>query len=63
MNPADEAYGEERLIAEVRAHGDGPAGALVERICSSVASFAGPAAQSDDITLTVLAWDPPVAVQ
>jgi sigma-B regulation protein RsbU (phosphoserine phosphatase) len=56
FNPADEAYGEERLIAEVKAHGDGPAAALVERICRSVTLFAGSAPQSDDITLTVLTW-------
>jgi len=56
FNPADEAYGEERLIAEVKAHGDGAAAALVERICRSVTVFAGSAPQSDDITLTVLTW-------
>jgi serine phosphatase RsbU (regulator of sigma subunit) len=54
FNPSDEAYGEQRLIAEVQAHGDGPADALVERICRSVTNFAGAAPQSDDITLTVL---------
>jgi phosphoserine phosphatase RsbU/P len=59
FNPADEAYGTERLIAEVLAHGDGTAAALVERICSSVTSFAGTAPQSDDITLTVLTWGAP----
>ena len=57
FNPADEAYGEARLIAEVRAHGDGPAESLIERICGSVTTFAGTAPQSDDITLTVLVWD------
>ena len=56
FNSADEAYGVERLIAEVKAHGDGAATALVERICRSVTSFAGAAPQSDDITLTVLTW-------
>jgi len=56
-NPADEAYGAERLIAEVQAHGDGAAAAIVERICQSVTAFVGSAAQFDDITLTVLAWD------
>jgi phosphoserine phosphatase RsbU/P len=56
-NSADEAYGAERLIAEVQACGDGQAAAIVERICHSVTNFAGSAAQSDDITLTVLAWD------
>jgi sigma-B regulation protein RsbU (phosphoserine phosphatase) len=59
FNSADEAYGTQRLIAEIEAHGDGAAAALVERICHSVAEFAGGAAQSDDITLTVLAWNPP----
>jgi sigma-B regulation protein RsbU (phosphoserine phosphatase) len=58
FSPAQEAYGEGRLIAEVQAHGDGAADALVERICGSVASFAGLAPQSDDITLTVLVWKP-----
>ena len=57
FSPADEAYGTERLIAEVKAHGDGSAAALVEHICRSVTVFAGTAPQSDDITLTVLAWD------
>jgi sigma-B regulation protein RsbU (phosphoserine phosphatase) len=62
FNPADEAYGEKRLIAEIRAHGDGPAAALVERICRSVTLFAGAAPQSDDITLTVLTWGAPGTV-
>jgi len=57
FNPADEAYGTERLIAEVEAHGGGPAAALVERIFHSVTTFAGTAPQSDDITLAVLGWD------
>jgi sigma-B regulation protein RsbU (phosphoserine phosphatase) len=61
FNHADEAYGAERLIAEVQAHGDGPAEALVERICRSVTVFSGTAPQSDDITLTVLSWHPPRA--
>jgi serine phosphatase RsbU (regulator of sigma subunit) len=56
FNPAEEAFGMERLIGEISAHGDGTASDLVDRICSSVANFAGVAAQSDDITLTVLAW-------
>jgi serine phosphatase RsbU (regulator of sigma subunit) len=54
---AQEAYGTERLIAEVKLHGDQSAAALVEHICRSVTEFAGAAPQSDDITLTVLAWD------
>jgi sigma-B regulation protein RsbU (phosphoserine phosphatase) len=57
FNPADESYGTERLIAEVQAHGGEPAMAMVEHICGSVTAFAKTAPQSDDITLTVLAWD------
>jgi len=56
FNPRNEAYGNERLVAELMAHGDGSATTLVERICDSVTSFTGEAPQSDDITLTVLAW-------
>lgn len=58
FNSAHEAYGAERLIAEVRAAGEGAAAALVERICRSVTTFSGGAPQADDITLTVLAWRP-----
>ena len=58
FNPADEAYGVERLTAEIQAHGKGPTADLVEKICGSVTSFAGAAPQSDDITLTVLTWSP-----
>ena len=58
FNPADEAYGVERLVAEIRAHRAGTTEALVDRICSSVTDFAGAAPQSDDITLTALKWGP-----
>jgi sigma-B regulation protein RsbU (phosphoserine phosphatase) len=57
FNPTDEPYGAERLVAEIQAHGAGPAAALVERLCKSVTAFAGAAPQSDDITLTVLNWN------
>lgn len=56
FNPAEEAYGEHRLVEEVKAHGDVAAATLVERICRSVTVFSGAAPQSDDITLTVLCW-------
>jgi len=59
FNPAEEAYGTQRLVDEVQVHGGGTPGALVERICQSVTSFAGAAPQSDDITLTVLSWSAP----
>ena len=55
-NPADEAYGAQRLVDEVRVHGGGTPTALAEHICQSVTNFAGNAPQADDITLTVLTW-------
>jgi serine phosphatase RsbU (regulator of sigma subunit) len=57
-NSTDEAYGAERLIAEIKAHGGEKPAETVERICQSIAAFAGPTAQFDDITLSVLAWEP-----
>jgi sigma-B regulation protein RsbU (phosphoserine phosphatase) len=59
FNSADEPDGMPRLIAEIEAHGNGAAAGLVERICHSVSDFAGTTAQSDDITLAVLAWHAP----
>jgi serine phosphatase RsbU (regulator of sigma subunit) len=59
FNPANELYGAHRLVDEVHVHGGGTPAALVERICQSVTTFAGPAPQSDDITLTVLTWGVP----
>jgi sigma-B regulation protein RsbU (phosphoserine phosphatase) len=56
-NSADEEYGARRLIAQIQAHGGAAAASLVEHICESVTAFAGTAAQSDDITLAVLAWN------
>jgi serine phosphatase RsbU (regulator of sigma subunit) len=59
FNPAEELYGAQRLVDEVRVHDSGTPAALVERICQSVTNFAGTAPQSDDITLTVLTWGAP----
>jgi phosphoserine phosphatase RsbU/P len=56
FNPDAELYGANRLVDEVHVHGGGTPQALVERLCQSVASFAGSTPQSDDITLTVLTW-------
>jgi len=65
FNAADEAYGMERLIDEIRVYGGGAAAELIERICRSVTVFAAAAPQSDDITLIVLSWDQlaPAALQ
>jgi serine phosphatase RsbU (regulator of sigma subunit) len=56
FNASEEPYGEQRLMSEIADHGDGTAGALVEKICRSVDTFSGSAPQSDDITLAVLVW-------
>lgn len=56
LNPAEEPYGTQRLVDEVRAHGSGTPAALLESICQSVTRFAGAAPQSDDIALTVVSW-------
>jgi phosphoserine phosphatase RsbU/P len=58
-NGAHEAYGEARLIAELEVHGGSAAAALVRRIGESVTRFTDGAAQSDDITVAVLAWGAP----
>jgi len=59
FNAANEPYGSERLIAQLRTNGALAAAPLIERICGSVEGFCGAAPQSDDITLTVIAWDSP----
>jgi sigma-B regulation protein RsbU (phosphoserine phosphatase) len=56
FNTANEAYGEQRLIAQIRAEDVRNPEALVEGICRGVEGFAADAAQSDDITLVVLDW-------
>lgn len=58
FNQSNEPYGEQRLVAEIKTHGNEAAAALVESICRSVTIFVGAAAQSDDITLAVLVWSP-----
>jgi phosphoserine phosphatase RsbU/P len=57
FNCANEGYGSERLIAHLRAHGDLSPAVVVEGLCDSVRGFRGAAAQADDITLAVVAWD------
>jgi phosphoserine phosphatase RsbU/P len=60
FNSVNEPYGSERLIAQLQADGElTPAPLLIERICESVRTFCGAVAQSDDITLTVLAFGVP----
>jgi sigma-B regulation protein RsbU (phosphoserine phosphatase) len=59
FNPADEAYGTQRLMQAMETHGKDSSNELIAHIRGSVASFAGAAPQSDDIALTVLTWNQP----
>jgi serine phosphatase RsbU (regulator of sigma subunit)/purine-cytosine permease-like protein len=58
FNPEWEEYGEGRMLEQVALFGNQNAKALVTAIFDSVISFAGTAPQSDDITITVLKWEP-----
>jgi serine phosphatase RsbU (regulator of sigma subunit) len=59
FNPADEAYGTQRLMEAMDTHSKDSPDELMAHIRGSVASFAGAAPQSDDIALTVLTWNQP----
>jgi len=54
MNPADEEWGEARLLAALRAAGEAPASALVERLFADADTFAAGADQHDDMTLVIV---------
>jgi len=54
MNHWQEEFGEERLIKAVQQHREQTATALSEKIIQTVKQHAGPAPQSDDITLVIL---------
>ena len=58
FNPKWEEHGEERMLEQVRMYGNGDAKSLVAAIFDSVIGFAETAPQSDDITITVLKWEP-----
>jgi serine phosphatase RsbU (regulator of sigma subunit) len=58
FNSEWEEHGEERMLNQVRLKGDGSAKNLITAIFDSVIGFAGIAPQSDDITITVLKWNP-----
>ncbi len=50
------AYGEEKLLSLIQAHGRASAQDMVECIFKDVAAFASGAAQSDDITIAAISW-------
>lgn len=54
MNPADEEWGEERLIACARNSDGLGARAVLDRLMSAALQFAGDAPQHDDMTLLVI---------
>jgi len=56
MNPAQELYGEARLLAQARALAGQEPKALCERLGEDVHAFAAGAEQSDDITMLVLSY-------
>ena len=54
MNPAEDEWGEDRMIAEAQAHADLNAAELLQRLFRSADAFAAGAPQHDDMTLVVL---------
>jgi serine phosphatase RsbU (regulator of sigma subunit) len=54
MNGAGELFGDDRLLAALRAHADLGSEPLVETIIAEVDAFAAGAPQADDITLLIL---------
>ena len=54
MNAAEDEWGEERMIAEAKAHADLNAEELLQRLFRAADAFAAGASQHDDMTLVVL---------
>jgi phosphoserine phosphatase RsbU/P len=54
MNPADEEWGEERLLAAIEANRELPAAALIDALMRAADAFAAGAKQHDDMTLIVI---------
>ena len=54
MNPQGDCFGDQRLVELVQRHGDLTSDALRERILSEVHTFAGDAAQHDDMTMVLV---------
>jgi sigma-B regulation protein RsbU (phosphoserine phosphatase) len=58
MNPQEEFYGEERLIAALTAAPGSSSTEIVTRVLADVRSFAAGAKQSDDITVLAARYEP-----
>ena len=54
MNDGGECFGDTRLAELVRQHADLPSDELRERILRDIGTFAGEAAQQDDMTMVLL---------
>ena len=54
MNPQGDCFGDQRLVELVQRHADLTSDALRERILSEVHTFAGDAAQHDDMTMVLV---------
>ncbi|MGC4054936.1 MAG: SpoIIE family protein phosphatase [Paludibaculum sp.] len=54
MNPAEDEWGEDRMIAEAQAHAELKAEELMQHLFHAADAFAGGAEQHDDMTLMVL---------
>jgi serine phosphatase RsbU (regulator of sigma subunit)/dihydrofolate reductase len=54
MNASEDDWGEDRMIAEARAHADLPAEELLQRLFRAADAFAAGTPQHDDMTLVVL---------
>jgi phosphoserine phosphatase RsbU/P len=61
MNPQDEFYGEERLLAALAAASGATSAEIVARVLADVRAFAADAKQSDDITVLAAQYAPPKA--
>ena len=54
FNPAEQCYGDERLLADVAEFAGQPAPAVAAGLLRKVRAFAGAAPQSDDIAILAL---------
>jgi sigma-B regulation protein RsbU (phosphoserine phosphatase) len=59
MNPAEDFYGEERLLAVLASAGEGLPADLIAKVLTDVRSFAAGAKQSDDITVLAARYGAP----
>ena len=58
MNPAEDFYGEERLLEALGGANGAPSRDVVSRLLTDVRAFAAGAKQSDDITLVAVQYAP-----